>query len=74
MLDTSNKEIQSHYDYIVVGAGAVIGPVDAIELLSRRPGYPVLHRTHRGSEPTGARRRSSPARAQAWPGRERQPQ
>jgi hypothetical protein len=22
MIDTSNKEIQSHYDFIVVGAGA----------------------------------------------------
>src|ERR1700720_447636 len=31
MLDTSNKEIQSHYDYIVVGAGAA-GSVLAAEL------------------------------------------
>lgn len=31
MIDTSNKEIQSHYDYIVVGAGAA-GSVLAAEL------------------------------------------
>ena len=31
MTDTSNKEIQSHYDYIVVGAGAA-GSVLAAEL------------------------------------------
>src|SRR6266850_3140672 len=31
MIDTSNKEIQSHYDFIVVGAGAA-GPVLAAEL------------------------------------------
>jgi choline dehydrogenase-like flavoprotein len=31
MIDTSNKEIQNHYDYIVVGAGAA-GSVLAAEL------------------------------------------
>src|SRR4029453_10533116 len=41
MIDTSNKEIQSHYDFIVVGAGAA-GSVLAAELSASGPRVSVI--------------------------------